>query len=226
MNDTDQILNVDPFQQAENISGHSYKDCEQTALLGILLTMQNSQNKNQHLMKLDDTTFNNDLDRYLRIVNELGFEKVLELPFVAERHFKDEPPRNECMFMFAHRELGIILKFDTYDSVRVNGGNFYYCWVATDVKERSRCTSSGSYRPQDDGTMYWAGHHDCREALRHNINKLKSKGTFLPKWPADHDIFIWFLHHGDTQQEGYCYKEINAERIAMLPEWVREIINL
>lgn len=223
MTNTDALLTFDPLSAAEEVTGHSYKNDEATGLIGMLIAMHHGEIKNQHLTELDDTVLSNDLDRYTRIITELGFEQVLDVPFDAPGWNDDDPVRHEHLYIYARRD-GLLLCFDTYDSVRVNGGKVYYCWKPNPDCERWNCTSSGGMYEAEDGTRYWAGDHDCREALRHNLQKLQDNGSFLPQWPIGNGIFLWLLHYQDTKQQGYDYKAINEERLALLPDWVRLMI--
>ena len=75
---------------------------------------------------------------------------------------------------------------------------------------------------EEDTSGIKSGHSDGREALRHGLAKLEKAGEILPVW-VDRP-FLWLLHYGDTKIPGYNYEAINNERIAMMPEWVREMI--
>jgi hypothetical protein len=187
--------------------------------------------KKAAMLVTGDTTFSNSLDRYLAIANEIGFKVVLELPFSVKQCF-DELHRNERLFVLWHTD-GILLVFDTYEGNRVNGGHFYYNWLANERGDRQGVTSSGGYvlpsgkRWQDvEGeNLVWAGDHDCREGLKFHIRQLRKYGKFLPKW--EQRPFLWFLHHGDTankQYGEYDSSKINEERIALLPLEVQEAI--
>lgn len=220
----DDMLNFDPFQVAERLTGDSCKDSGDTAMLSLAIAIHHNKHKNEVLHLADDTTIGSDLVRYQRIIDELGFTPVLVLPFEAPDWNAGDPPRQETFFIYAHLEKGILLVFDTYDGDGVNGGKFYYCWKPTDLKNRFGITSSGGFRNYGTEDRYWAGYHDCREAIRHHIRQLDENGTFLPIWPKEHDIFLWFLHYADTMNPSYNVEAINAERIAMLPGNVREMI--
>lgn len=78
------------------------------------------------------------------------------------------------------------------------------------------------YKSDKNLICIWSGHHDCREALKFNINRLSENGTFVKKWKEQ--PFLWLLHHEDSKREGYDYKAINEEKIKMLPEDVQELI--
>lgn len=223
MNNIDDMLHFDPLIAAEQITGHSYKNDEQTGLLGLVIAMQHNEIKNQQLIDMGDTTLSNDLDRYVAIIHKLGFELVLDLPFTAPGWSADDPVRNEHFFVYARRD-GLLLVFDTYESVRVNGGKVYYCWEPSPDIERWNCTSSGGMYTAPNGKRYWGGDHDCREAIRHNLTKLSDNGTFIAPWPDGNGIFLWLLHHQDTKEEGYDFRAINKARIAMLPSWVQQMI--
>ena len=225
MSTTAELINFDPLQEAEQLTGVSYKEDETTSMLGLALAISHNVVKDAHLTAEDDTLLMNDLDRYQRIITEMGFELVLDLPFEAPGWDAGEPPRKERYFIYAHCD-GLLLSFDTYQGVRVNGGHVYYCWKNKPSTERNwGVTSSGSMRPDGQGELYWAGNHDCREALRHKIGNLRQHGTFLQQWPSGHQMFLWFLHHQDTKDDGYDHVAITNSRIQMLPEWVRTMIN-
>lgn len=224
MNTTAKLLSFDPLYAAEQMTGQYYQDDEGTSALGFLLAMAHSQEKNTHLTEQDDTTLSNDLNRYIRIITEMGFEQVLQLPF-AGKLFGDEDYRHEHYFIFAHRQHGLLLAFDTFGGDQVNGGKLYYCWRPKDITQYvPYLLSSGHYCNYDSPDRYWAGDHDCREAIRYNVANLLQHGTFLSKWPSDNGQFLWLLHYMDTRQEGYDYASITVERIAMLPQWVQEMI--
>ena len=223
MNHTDELLSFDPLATAERLTGLSIHDDDNVAAsLGMLLALTHNTKKQQHLIALDDTTPMNDLDRYERIITEMGFEQVLDIPFSSPGWYPDDPPRSEHFYIYAHCD-GLLLSFDTYDEVRVNSGKVYYCWVGNEDAPYG-CTSGGSWCEEADGPGYWVGSHDCREALRHNINKLRANGTILPLWPVGNEMFLWLLHYQDTKVPSYDYKGITQERINMLPGWVREMI--
>lgn len=223
MPSTDELLKFDPLDAAEQITGASYKCDEGTSALGFLLALRHNEVKNAHLEAAGDTTLSNELDRYVSIITNMGFELVLDLPFDSPGWGDDDPVRHEHYYIYAHRD-GLLLGFDTYGETRVNGGEVYYCWKPS-VENYWNCTSSGSMYYDNQGDKYWGGDHDCREAIRHKINTLRSNGSFYAQWPKSNGIFLWLLHHQDTKEAGYDYNAINAERIAMLPEWVQTMIN-
>lgn len=66
------------------------------------------------------------------------------------------------------------------------------------------------------------GDIDCREAAKMALTEMAQHGKFLQKWKKQ--PFMWLLHHGDTKDDNYDHEKITAERIAMLPDYVRDAI--
>lgn len=219
------LLRFDPLDTAEKMLDTRGSGAIE---LGMMMAMSHGATKKAILEANDDTTFSNGVDRYVRIVKDLGFEQVLDLPFTGREPCAAGAPQ-EHFYIFAHRD-GMILCFDTYNSKDVNGGHLYYNIEFDGVDHANRCwaTSSGSwvnYEVDNERRIVsgvWAGHHDAREGLRHVIANIRKAGKLLPKWQEN--PFLWLLHYMDTKTEGYDYDAINAERLAMVPAWVRNIL--
>lgn len=205
----DELLRFDSLDRAEKITGKSYKEDEGTTLVGILLMQENTRAKESILKAQDDSTFSNELGRYKRIIAEEGFKNVLEVDFQGYDCL-------EKFFVYWHDD-GILLTFDTYGGKSVNGGKFKYNWKPNEGADFSVLSSHGGYV---DGVI--AGDHDCREAIRYHIRRLREEGTFLNPWVKQ--PFLWLLHYQDTKVENYDYKAITAYRIAQLPEHVKKAI--
>lgn len=215
MTDLNKMLKFDALTEAERLTGQSYKTDADTMALGMMMHMRHSARKEATLAAHDDTALSNRLDRYQRIICDLGFELVLEEPFKADE-------QEETLFIYAHRD-GILLHFDSFtwehrDGPNVNGGNFYY--NLRQNSDRSDLWSIISSGHINDGILI--GNHDCREAIRHNIGKLRESGSFVTPWVKR--PFLWLLNYSEPKVEGYDYHAINAARIARLPEWVREFV--
>lgn len=248
-----EMLRYDSLSEASNVTGIDYKDDESTMALGMLLTMEHGKRKSELLASMDDSTFSNELDNYMRIVKDIGFEVVLEIPFKSLPFREGDKVYDEKFFVLAHREYGILMYFDTYTSTRVNSSHIMYSWrrkpdvdrVPSGVLSTSSSDSEsnpGYWRKEDYNhetdrmdDLYTIGTHDAREAIRHKINQLLKYGTFLKTWPKSDSRFWWLLHHVDTKNpdnamdntwRGYDYKAISKQRIEMLPPWVREMINV
>lgn len=213
----EKLLSYDALAEAEKDTGSSYKESEFTQHIGFLNHLEHVQKKEEALVEADDTVFSNKLSRYLRIVKDIGFDLALEFPFVG-RPSGSESVYDERMFVFWRD--GILLVFDTYLEDSVNGGKFYYNWIPNDYKEGYKYTSSGGYYGEDP--MFWAGDHDCREALRFHIRRLDENGKILPVW--EKRPFLWLLNYMDTKDDKYDYEKINRDRIAMLPKEIQKAI--
>jgi hypothetical protein len=239
------VLDVDPLLEAEKITGKSYKNDQRTEMLGFAIMQRHSQQKNEILRGVDDTLLTNDLDRYVRIIEDMGFERVLEEDFINCRSAAviGDKDMTEKFFIYAHRD-GLLLKFDTFtwshkpDEVHVNGGQVFYNWKNRGEEGRY-CRSSGHYvfpKTEAGGNNYdaepicWSGDHDCREALRYNIDALRKYGNFLPQWVDC--PFMYLSHFGESRENEKgefanrmrIYEAKTIERIAKLPEWVRQMI--
>ncbi len=211
--DLETLLRFDGLARAEELTGTSYKEDEGTVWTGMILMHANAKAKETALMAQDDSVFSNDLDRYLRIIDAEGFRKVFEM---------DIPETSDKFFVFWHDD-GILLKFDTYRENRVNGGNFYYNWKPNSDADRN-VTSSRS--PGPDGCI--VGNHDCREAIRFHIRRLREEGQFLNPWLKRPSAF-WMLSYKDHNDIPHkygdkTYDNISAERIAQFPEDVQKAL--
>lgn len=214
----DAALNYDPVDQAEKLAENfGLRGNDRNALI-LKMAIQSGADKRALLEGLGDTTLSNTVVRYKDVLAELGFEEVLAIPFAAPQY-----GYNEHYYVYAHRD-GLLLTFDTYGGENQNGGHLYYNWKIEDRNDKLGCTSSGCFARDayDRGEYVWVGHHDAREALKRNIRKLRENGQFLTQWIEQ--PFLWLLHYMDTKNDDYDYKAINAERIAMLPEWVQKMI--
>jgi len=157
--DIRKVLNFDAIQEAENITGKSYKENRATESLGFAMHIDSSKRKYDLLSSLGDTTFTNTEENYLRIASSIGFKSVLIEPF------NNRDGIEERFHVMWDEENSILLSFDTYTwkdggswaksgkevpPPDVNGGRFYYNWVPhPDVSGRS-CISSGTFADNGD----------------------------------------------------------------------------
>ena len=186
--------------------------------------MTNFQSANSSEFSMD-TTLGHDLNHYLRIVQEEGFQKLLELDFLGK---SSQAP--EKLVVFYHYEYGILLKFDTYGSAIINSGHLYYNTRRIESNDRDITRLglfSSGFRVNSNGESIWVGSCDCREELRRKLLLLNIHGIFVREWVKQ--PFLSLVHHGDNYR-GYranshrVHAAITAERIAMLPMEVQEAI--
>ena len=242
-------LSFDAFSYAEEITGKSYKEDKITDDIGFLAHISHSKQKEEMLRELGDSSFHNNLEQYEKIIGDIGFKKILEIPFDNQYSAHDKVT-HEKFFVYWYEECSILLTFDTYGENSVNGGKFYYNWIPNDIKDKNNPSSSGCYEglsrfrdffdflgvKQNYKKFYWAGDYDCREAIKFHIEQLKKYGKFMKQWKKQ--PFLWLVHYVDTRNktgEGlrndnntptYDYKAINRTRLAMLPKSVQKAVRM
>lgn len=175
-------------------------------------------------------TWGMDIFDVLIEIEQFGFKQVLDIPFV-----NDEGTKCDHLYIYFHYEYGIVLQFDTYGGNHVNGGNYYYQWMAKDGKPcNSYAFSSGGWEKVGDDYI-WEGHGDCRTGMFESINDLLHDGKFVTPWIKTSRIFgptlIHYMdHHSEgTWEEGYILYEKalvkkTPERFKMLPLLVQRAI--
>lgn len=201
-------LAFDGLYAAERLTDKSYKDDAATEELGFMLSIAANQNLNRALVEADDTTYSDDLERYLRIVKEEGFKEVLCIPFEGNL-FKEESLK-EKFFIFWHED-GLLLSFETYREIRVNSGHVYFNWLGNDKYWPGVGCSGGCTKEEPH---VFIGDFDARVALRYNLNKMRQEGKFLSSWVER--PWLWLLNYMDTKGE-YDHEAITNSRLAMLP---------
>lgn len=244
-----EIKGFDPVATMDALGVISGTPDADLAILG--LAVSTGHYKRSVLDAMGDTQLTNLLPRYLEIAQSVGFEIAMKVPFTTASSGSEEP-RAETMYIMAHRKYGIVLVFDTYTTSvdnytpHVNSGQFYYCWVPHERDSSHRFTSTGGWystkepnwlknRKHNDAVpsdLFWHGNHDCREALRFNIEQLAKHGNFLPVWPDGIGINNMHLLHrvdwkavAESSYTSGMSANITRERYKQLPDRVKAIIN-
>lgn len=218
LNALDEILNLDPIQQLEDMG----LEGNTAAMLFHALTV--NQLKTEALKACGDTVYGHAVESYIQTAQGEGFETVLHIPFAREEGYYDVH-RADGFFIMWNSLLGALLVFDTYGGNSVNSAILYYN-IDFGVKPPSNYfhfTSSGGFTIVGERYI-WAGRHDAREGLRNTLRKLRMVAT-LPEWKVC--PFLWLLHHGDKAGDDVLngHSSINEQRINMLPENVRKAIS-
>ncbi|WP_327210165.1 hypothetical protein [Rhizobium leguminosarum] len=210
-----ELLKLDVVSEVEKAIGRRVTgEPDLTGILALSISIDAGRRKRNLLAESGDTYMGMQMSAYRTIIESYGFELVLDTPFLGHH-------AEERHFIYAHCD-GLLLSVDSYGGERVNGGKVYYTWqTSPDVKDRHNLTSSGGYIDRGVFTL-WQGDHDCREAIIHNLENLRAAGSFVSPWPKP--PFLWLLHYMDKEPKNYDYEAITAARIALLPEWVREMI--
>lgn len=208
------LLNFDPVAVAEDFHGGERNDASGMLALGI--AMIHGEAKRAALEAMDDTKFSNTMVDAIRIVEREGFQLLLTIPFKG-KGYRDEPDTAEEFRIYWNPELSALLTMESYRTDSLNTGKVHFAWKANEGESVWPPQCSGGCRGDD---MVFVGDYDIREAFVYRLNRMKETGTFVKQWPQKD--FLWLLHWMDTKAEGYDYKAITAERLAMLPEYVRE----
>lgn len=211
-------LSFDPLETAETMTGERVDEGGKAFGVGFVLAQGHAKLKKTLLQARADIYDGISIADFTAIVVAAGFEKVLEIPFVATEYGGGR--RDEIFIVFAHR-AGLILRIDSYGGIRINDGAVYYNWRPQEGVDYGEYVSSGGMIGDVEDRV-WHGDHNAREALLFNLDQLRANGEFVTPWIKP--PFLWLLHYGDTADKTYDYVAINRLRIAMLPDWVREII--
>lgn len=210
----EELLDFDPVAAAEDIFG-GRRNME-SGMLGLLFADSNNKRKTQALEALDDTKFSNTMADTIRIVEREGFQLLLTIPFMG-KGFGDEPDTPEEYRIYWNPELSALLTMESYRTDSLNIGKVHFAWKANDGVSVWPPQCSGGCRGDDS---VFVGDYDIREAFVYRLNRMKETGTFVKQWPETG--FMWLLHWMDTHGGSYDFKAITAERMAQLPEYVRE----
>lgn len=192
----------------------TFGDPESNPIAGVLSIIFNKEHNSyieQILMMNDDTIVGDEIKRYIRIAEELGFTPVQAYPFEG---FDGEELTKEYVKIMWHEESGLLLKIDTFKTSLINRAMMYFNWNPTNC---------GQYDPEvlQEGHYWqktWVGEHDVTEGLRYKLMLLLENGAFVNPWIKA--PYISF--------KGYAEKtkvdEITAQRIEYLPKEVKEMI--
>lgn len=205
-NELTKALDYDGLAEAEKLTGNSYKEDANVVWLGMGLMHRQQEEKDALLFLNRDTNSNKQtISEFFDILKDIGFVEVLKLPIPGtEDHFH------------VFWKSGLLIRLDTWNNRCVNGGDVYFNYQGN--RSDLHHASNGLVAGTDD---VWGGYRDIREGFR---NFLDIPGKFLAPWVKK--PFLWLLHYQDTKVEGYSYEKINAERIDMLPAYVREDLGI
>lgn len=202
----DRLLRTDPLSDAEKLTGQSYKDDEQTMVLGFGLAMLHNQVKEAALRSASDSYFNMTFAEQMDLFLDMGFEEVYRETF-AGRYGEDT-------YVILWHADGILATCESHDGTHRNDAKVYYNFREADGHYPGYSLTSGGHMNGD----VWVGDHNAREGIRHNLNALREAGEFLPQWIER--PLLWLLNYTESDGE-YDYDAINARKIAQFPEHVR-----
>jgi hypothetical protein len=228
----DAMLKFDAFQAAEELTGKSYKDDDQTAMVGIALATRHSRTCEEALTKLGDTPFSCPTDTYLRIVQEEGFKVIHKREHTVRS--QNDPECQETHYLLWHED-GLLLSFDTYHGHR-NSASVYFNWLSNDKSKSFPGGVSGGMAPPaglnrmavPDNMLVFSGHMDAREAIRYELSSLRKRGKFFKTWQYM-DCCYLMAHWDWPKNSATSYASVDTDKHSALliehfPQHVKDAI--
>lgn len=151
---------------------------------------------------------------YLKLLEKVGFKQILKVDF---KGYENE---DEAFFVFWDAKRGILLSFDT-TNCRVNHGYLYYNWTPMDGEVSCSYSFADGGLVKYNNRIVWVGRQDCKRDIERDIEGLDGNGEFVVPWVIRPSL--WLLHYKDTEKYG-DNKEVNKQRIALLPEGIQTAI--
>jgi hypothetical protein len=216
MNDFQNMLDFDAFAAAEAITGKSYKDDEETKLLGMAMFMSHAKEQREELGLRDDTYYGIPFSTALAIYHDLGFVDGYDKTFVS--------PTNgvtESHMVLVHPD-GILMNIVSFGE-SLNSATMFYNWELSN-KDAHIHVSSGHYNSEalSENRYLWIGSHDARAGIRHTLDVLRANGTFLNKWKEM--PFIWLLNYADERNDK-DYEKVNQQVLNSMSPDVQEMVS-
>ena len=166
----------------------------------------------------NDSRTGHPLKDYQNIVESLGFEKVYEETYDIKTEYHDT--KNDKLFIYAHRQYGILLVFDTWpNGTNVSSSKFYFTYQYKTKNHRlmgnSRWTRTGEYFYQSV---------DGRDSIKAKFDTLLKEGNFVNPWiPGQY--FIDLINGSEKHIPNYDYRQITKDKIDKLPDWVKSFMS-
>ncbi len=179
-----EAMRFDPLKAAEELTGKSYKDDEQTDQMGTALHFAHVQNTRRIMEAAGDSHYSIKAVQFQHIIQSNGFELIGE-----------ELVESDKCWLHWHaywRTPGQLLLCEYLDwkgssgsrAMSVNSGNCHYNWrpkpEIVDDGSVWDMTSSGRFYHQEPSI--WIGDHDVREGIITSLNRLAANGEFIEPW--------------------------------------------
>lgn len=211
------LINFDPLHEAEKITGKSYKEDEDTDRLGLSLAISNNVRKEKILRNLGDTSFSMEMEDYMEVITNIGFDIVYTEEFSNPRieHTKEK------LYILFNEKIGGLAVVDSHVCSR-NAASIYVN-VRPKNPEHSRLDlptslmGTSCYNPE---SRIISLSLDVREALVYKIVQLHHWCDFIVPW-EEKQIYVPLNHYGDDDRKGQ-----RRRRFYALPEKVRSKIIL
>lgn len=209
-----EILDRDPVAEVEAMFGPIPRDPAKAspelslAFLGHAMSVNSA--KQAALESRDDANYMTTVSGYQRIITDMGFRKVLELPFVGKSYY-GKPSPQELFCVYWRDEGGVLLYFDTFNGKRINSGKFCYNWKPTCDRNgtysvlssggwhtsepmENQCPSYDEMNDEDDNPK-----NDPEVASRYEL--YKEEWCRKAVWSGDHDAREAIRHNMERLEE-------------------------
>jgi hypothetical protein len=121
----DELLGFDPLQEAEIMTGRSYKHDEATSSIGLLLAVDNNQKKKELLKANEDSYYGMEFAEFAVLMDSMGFKSVAS-GFIPDS--EDE--------WFIDWKDGILVVYDSFRG-SLNGSKAFFNYLpASDNSHR------------------------------------------------------------------------------------------
>lgn len=217
-----EALRFDPFAAAEEYTGQSYKEDDETLGLGVVLSWTSNRRANSLLSELGDTHGDMTWADFLAVIIGYGFELVVQCRFEYRTHEQDEVEYPE-QIIAAHRQKKLLLHATSYlfrdGGETVNGGKVYGYLELPEGDDWWRSLEGCSHHPEGELRAF---SKDIRKGLIMTLDRIESVCSFVD-W-HDPDPFLWLVNYAQEKVSGYNYKQIRDEYLEAMPDWVRAFI--
>lgn len=218
------LLAFDPIAEAERLSGGP------NPALSVALKREHAVFEAQALSMNADVYRDMHPSLYLRVlIEDLGFEKVLEEPF------QELEGKTDHLWVLAHRELGLLVRVDSIGGTQIHSGELFFNWETKDLTrpfiampEGIRISCRGEFR----GDLFTCqGCLDATRAVKFALGYLRrNHGYLLPLWKLRPFIF-WVMNHEEIRQATLNKENarenfgdaLSERRLIQLPKWAQAI---
>lgn len=227
---TSDILNLDPLLAAEKVTGKSYKDDRQTALLGMFINQMKSKVVKGIRESERDTYYRIGWDEFKKLIVSRGFT----IDFQQRFEYEEGRPRPEEII--AHRGFVLLhaTSFTWTDSGEetLNGGSVYWqtvCNLSNIMGGQFRVSGGcvghldipGDYdykkisdKSLDKDRFIHGGSFDVRDGLFSCLDGIEAISTPIP---IEKDQFIWCVNYAEDKVKGYDSQQITRSKIQTVP---------
>lgn len=234
----------DMLSEMEDLTGKHWSEFSKgEQAVAILAHVAEGRRVTEAYRSMGDTHNEITWDAFKALIQAYGFTIHLTDTFTPPSWGGEE--RQEELIIAHHEAKGLLLCATSYswtpDAPKVNGGNVYAEVSIPDGmswQDASRVLGSysgGCITPKGVTPIRYEVYYDVREGLLSKLERIELGGlTFCPTWTRqERPRSVWLVdyaqereseHHADKYQNGGFFDRCREERIARLPESVRQAI--